>query len=327
MIEIEMSEVEMNKIENQSVKKGCLYLVSTPLGNLGDITLRAIEVLKSVDLILAEDTRHSQRLLQHFGIYKPCLAFHEHNERTKTTAIVHELQTGKTIALISDAGTPLINDPGYYLVRELKILGYPVVPIPGPSALIAALSASGLPTDRFCFQGFLPNKKSARRAELESLVLESRTLIFFEAPHRVQATLEDLMEFFGGDREAVIARELTKTFETIRLATLSELLTWVREDHHQQKGEIVLLVHGRRTAAKRVTGNLSQDGMGEGEKEEWTEEGSDPAAHFIEGEALKILKILLAELPMAQAAHIAAKITGLPKRILYNKALELKNAN
>ncbi len=300
-------------MSNTQAETGALYIVATPIGNFGDIGLRAIETLKAVDFILAEDTRESHKLLQHYNITKPMFAFHEHNEKDKTVRILEEIRAGKSIALISDAGTPLINDPGFHLVRELKLLNLPVIPIPGPSALIAALSASGLPSDSFSFMGFLPSKKNARRKLLENLKRDTCTLIFYEAPHRLQQTLEDLAEIFGSDREAVLARELTKKFETIKLSTLSLLLEFVKSDQNQQRGECVLLISGyeTKTPKREAGGNLSElEGAGEEE--------------IIEKETLKILKILLAELPMTQAASIASKITGIPKRILYNKALDLQ---
>lgn len=298
----------------RQAKTGALYVVATPIGNFGDMTFRAIETLKAVDFILAEDTRESKKLLQHYNITKPCYAFHEHNENEKTALMIDEIQAGKSIALISDAGTPLINDPGFHLVRELKLLNLPVIPIPGPSALITALSASGLPSDCFCFMGFLPNKKNARQKLLRDLQRETCTLIFYEAPHRLQQTLEDLAEIFGSEREAVLARELTKKFETIRLGTLSLLLDWVQSDQNQQKGECVLLIsgYGAKRKHKREGGGDSEDLKSSDELE------------VVNEESLKILKILLAELPMAQAASIASKMTGIPKRVLYSKALELQ---
>jgi 16S rRNA (cytidine1402-2'-O)-methyltransferase len=276
--------------------KGNLYIVATPIGNLRDITARAVEVLSSVTRIAAEDTRHSQRLLKHLGLTKPLVALHEYNEREKASVLLEPLHTGETLALISDAGTPLISDPGYALVRLAHQQKIQVVPIPGPCAAIVALSASGLPSDRFVFEGFLPAKSNARCQRLENLVLETRTLIFFEAPHRILETLLDLQAIFGEQREAVLARELSKTFETIRLDTLSGLYAWVQADPQQQRGEIVLLVAGRL------------------EKTE---------SKLLNPEAEKILKILLEELSVKQASALAAKITGLSKRLLYERALQL----
>lgn len=278
------------------LSKGALYIVATPIGNLGDISARAIETLASVDRIAAEDTRHSQRLLKHLGITKPLLALHEHNEREQASVLLEPLHRGATLALISDAGTPLISDPGYSLVRLAHQQGIRVVPIPGPCAAIAALSASGLPNARFIFEGFLPAKSSARRQRLEDLVSERRTLIFFEAPHRILETLADLQSIFGERREAALAREISKTFETIRVDALSQLYAWVQADPQQQRGEIVLL----------VSGCLEKSELG-----------------LLSPEAEQILKILLGELSVKQASALAAKITGCSKRLLYERALQL----
>lgn len=272
--------------------KGLLYIVATPIGNLGDITERAIATLKAVDLILVEDTRHSKTLLTTLNIQKEIRALHDHNEQEQTEKVCHLMsEDGKKIALISDAGTPLISDPGYRLVRRAQELGVRVIPIPGPSALITALSASGLATDRFIFEGFLPAKSAARRSRLESLRSEARTLVFYEAPHRILETLEDMKEILGETREAVLARELTKTFETIRRASLIDLFRFVNADKDQSRGEIVLLVAGA-------------------SQEEVVEE--------ISAEVMQILKILALELPPKQAAALASKITGIAKRILYD---------
>lgn len=278
-----------------SIEAGTLYVVATPIGNLGDMTPRAVEVLQRVDRIAAEDTRHSAGLLRHFSLTTPMLSLHEHNERQKVAALLQRLQAGESIALISDAGTPLISDPGYVLVREAQLAGVRVVPVPGASALVAALSASGLPTDRFSFEGFLPAKGGARRKVLEALRQESRTLAFYESPHRILDSLADMAGIFGETREAVVARELTKTFETIRHDSLGNLLEWMRADANQQKGEFVVLV-------------------GEAPKDEG-EEG--PAA-----EARRIADILAQELPVKQAAALAAKISGEKKNALYKYLLE-----
>ncbi len=276
---------------------GTLYIVATPIGNLQDMGLRAVEILKTVDCIAAEDTRHSLPLLKHFSINTPAISLHEHNERERGVKLLERLQQGESIALISDAGTPLISDPGYFLVREAKELGIRVVPIPGPSAVIAALSASGLATDRFVFEGFLPAKTKLRIERLEALRAEPRTMIFYEAPHRILELLEDMQKVFGQTRRAVIARELTKMFETIQSGILSELTAWVNADANQQRGEIVVLV--------------------EGEKE-LVSEGKKMAGHHI-------LTILLEELPLKQAVELAAKITGERKNTLYQQALTLKS--
>jgi 16S rRNA (cytidine1402-2'-O)-methyltransferase len=279
------------------VSKGTLYVVATPIGNLGDMTARAIEVLSSVNLIAAEDTRHSGKLLRHFGISTKMLALHEHNEREQLSVLLEQLRLGKSIALISDAGTPLISDPGYPLVHAAHAADIKVVPIPGPSALIAALSASGLPSDRFVFEGFLPARAQPRRAALERVSAESRTIIFYEAPHRIIECLQDMVEIFGAEREATLARELTKQFETIRADTLGNLLAWIQRHDEQQQGEFVVLLHG---AAR-------------------TEENTEESA-----QAERVLGILIEEIPVSQAAELAARITGAPRNQLYKRALTLR---
>lgn len=268
-------------------------MVATPIGNLGDMTPRAVEVLQQVDRIAAEDTRHSAGLMRHFAITTPMLSLHEHNERQKVAALLQRLGSGENIALISDAGTPLISDPGYVLVREAQRAGIRVVPVPGASALIAALSASGLPTDRFSFEGFLPAKGGARRKLLESLCQEPRTLAFYESPHRILDSLADMAAVFGAERQAVLARELTKTFETIRHDSLAALHAWVADDANQQKGEFVLLVNGAQEER----------------------EGIDP-------ESCRIAALLADELPLKQAAALAARISGEKKNALYKYLLE-----
>tara|TARA_R110001583_G_scaffold7448_2_gene36863 strand:+ start:4647 stop:5498 length:852 start_codon:yes stop_codon:yes gene_type:complete len=275
----------------------CLYIVSTPIGNLGDISARALAILQSVQLIAAEDTRHSGRLLQHFDISTPMWALHDHNERAQADRIVQRLSEGENIALISDAGTPLISDPGYYLVRKVREAGFRVVPVPGACALVAALSASGLATNRFAFEGFLPAKSLARRQRLESVVADDRTLMFYESPHRLMHSLEAMLEVFGPERYVVIARELTKTFETIHGDKLSLLLDWVRADSNQQKGEFVLLVQGAEP---------------------------EPASEGLSAEESRVLGLLLEELSVKQAATLAAKICNSKKKKLYQAALALK---
>ncbi|HXH54639.1 MAG TPA: 16S rRNA (cytidine(1402)-2'-O)-methyltransferase [Gammaproteobacteria bacterium] len=277
------------------IKPGRLYIVATPIGHLGDITVRAIDTLRGVDRIAAEDTRHSLGLLKHLGIEKPLVALHEHNEREQAEKLLAFVEAGNTLALISDAGTPLISDPGYHLVQLAHQLGIQVVPIPGPCSMITALSASGLPTDRFVFEGFLSAKATARRKQLEKLATETRTLVFFEAPHRILETLEAMQACFGEQRLAVVARELTKTFETIRMGSLSELGIWIKSDAMQQRGEFVVLVAGQ------------------------TPESIKDA---IPPESLQVLKILLSELSVKQAAGLAAKITGISKGLLYEMALK-----
>lgn len=283
-----------------SNEKGTLYVVATPIGNLGDITYRAVEVLAKVDRIAAEDTRHSRRLLQHYGISTPCFSLHEYNERQLSTKLVNDLLNGVSIALISDAGTPLVSDPGFPLVREARDRGVKVVPIPGPSALITALSISGLPSDRFIFEGFLPSKSIARRQRLEILSSETRTLIFYESPHRIVECLSDMSQILGEQRPAVVARELTKTFESAVGDPLNRLCSWIEENVQQQKGEFVILVHGA---------------------EERTE------LETLDAETVRSLKILLEELPVKQAVALGAKITGAKKNRLYQLALELSKSS
>ncbi|WP_322980468.1 16S rRNA (cytidine(1402)-2'-O)-methyltransferase [Pseudomonas sp. C11] len=280
-----------------SVQPGTLYVVATPIGNLDDISARALRILREVALIAAEDTRHSARLLQHFGIPTPLAACHEHNERDQGGRFLARLQAGEDVALISDAGTPLISDPGYHLVRQVRAAGIPVVPVPGACALIAALSAAGLPSDRFIFEGFLPAKAAGRRARLEQVREESRTLIFYEAPHRILESLEDMRDVFGGERPALLARELTKTFETLQGLPLAELCQWVAADSNQQRGECVVLVAG------------------------WQAPEGEEA---VSAEALRVLDLLMAEMPLKRAAALAAEITGVRKNLLYQVALERK---
>ena len=274
---------------------GTLFVVATPIGNLDDLSARALKVLGAVTLIAAEDTRHSARLMQHFGIGTPLAACHEHNERDEGNRFIERLLAGDDVALISDAGTPLSSDPGYHLVRQARAAGVRVVPVPGACALIAALSAAGLPSDRFVFEGFLPAKTVGRRARLELVREEPRTLIFYEAPHRILECLQDMREVFGGDRQALLARELTKTFETLQGLPLDQLCEWVAADANQQRGECVVLVAG------------------------W-QAPEDEAAVSVE--ALRVLDLLLAEMPLKRAAALAAQITGVRKNLLYQAALE-----
>jgi 16S rRNA (cytidine1402-2'-O)-methyltransferase len=274
---------------------GTLFVVATPIGNLDDLSARALKVLGAVTLIAAEDTRHSARLMQHFGIGTPLAACHEHNERDEGNRFIERLLAGDDVALISDAGTPLISDPGYHLVRQARAAGVRVVPVPGACALIAALSAAGLPSDRFVFEGFLPAKTVGRRARLELVREEPRTLIFYEAPHRILECLQDMREVFGADRQALLARELTKTFETLQGLPLDQLCEWVAADANQQRGECVVLVAG------------------------W-QAPEDEAAVSVE--ALRVLDLLLAEMPLKRAAALAAQITGVRKNLLYQAALE-----
>ena len=282
-------------MSNFAENPGALFLVATPIGNLGDISSRALETLQTVDLIAAEDTRHSKHLLQHFAINTRLVACHEHNEEQQTPALIERLLRGQSIALVSDAGTPLVSDPGYRLVQAALKQGIRVVPIPGPCAAIAALSASGLPTDRFVFEGFPPAKQGARRNYLQALQFEQRTLVFYVSCHRITETLGDMESAFGGHRQAVLARELTKTFETIRKATLNEIAEWVENDLNQQKGEIVLLIEGAQEQDDQQHKLLNQ-----------------------------LLPALVEELPVKQAAKIAAKVTGLNKNDLSRQALVIK---
>ena len=271
-----------------------LYIVATPIGNLADITARAVEILGAVNLIAAEDTRHSKKLLQHLGIDTRLVALHEHNERDASAGLVEKIQQGQAIALISDAGTPLVSDPGFHLVRTAREAGIKVIPVPGVSAAICALSVAGLPTDRFVFEGFLPAKQTARRHRLEALSTETRTLIFYESSHRIVKSLLDMQEIYGSEREAVVARELTKTFETIQDGTLGELVEWINTDANQQRGEFVVLVKGK----------------------------PQPEGDQLTPEAEHVLYILLEELSVKQASKLASKITGISKRVLYECALQ-----
>jgi 16S rRNA (cytidine1402-2'-O)-methyltransferase len=292
------SSKEIEKQSKASVDKGVLYVVATPIGNLADVSQRALEVLAAVDIIAAEDTRHSGRLLQQYQITSKTLALHDHNERDRAPDVIQRLAQGKSVALISDAGTPLISDPGFHLVRLAHEQGFKVVPVPGASAMLAALSVAGLPSDRFVFEGFLPSKSSARKKRLEDMATESRTLIFYEAPHRILDTLADMVDVFGADRYVVLARELTKTFETIKGDAVGSLFNWVNNDPNQQKGEMVLLVKGLESEADDSS----------------------------EQEAQRTLKILLAELPLSQASSLAAKITGTRKKPLYQFGLSLDDS-
>jgi len=274
---------------------GTLYVVATPIGNLEDITARAVRVLKEVDLIAAEDTRHSATLLRHFGIHTETISLHEHNERDRVPSCVELLRSGKSIALISDAGTPLISDPGYRLVGAAVAAGAGVVPVPGACAAIAALSVAGLPTDRFIFEGFPPARTAGRRASLEDLVPETRTLVFYESAHRIAETIEDMITIFGADRPAAMARELTKTFETIYRGTLADLRAALVRSSEDRLGEFVIIVRGAVIDAGAIP----------------------PPAE-------RVLRLLLAQLPLKQAVSLAADIAGVSKNLLYRRALDLK---
>lgn len=272
---------------------GVLYIVATPIGNLQDMTYRAVEILRSVACIAAEDTRHSAPLLRHYQIQTPLIALHDHNERERAGKLLARLQQGESVALISDAGTPLISDPGYYLVHEARNRGLKVVPVPGACAAIAALSAAGLATDRFVFEGFLPVKTKQRQERIAALCADTRTIIFYESPHRIVGLLEDLLTVLGSERRAVVARELTKMFETIHADTLAELNAWIKADTDQQRGEFVVLIEGARL------------------KEEVLDVD-------------RVLSALLEELPLKQAVDIAVKLLGGKKNQLYECALKLK---
>ncbi|MEO7431029.1 MAG: 16S rRNA (cytidine(1402)-2'-O)-methyltransferase [Dokdonella sp.] len=273
-------------------KPGRLWIVATPIGNLDDLSPRARAVLRDVDVIAAEDTRHSAPLLAQAGSRARMLALHEHNERDQAARIVDHLRAGENVALISDAGTPLVSDPGFRLVRAAREAGCEVSPVPGPCAAIAALSAAGLPSDRFVFEGFLPAKSSARRERLQALCAESRTLIFYESSHRIVDCLADMIVVFGADRSGVLARELTKIFETFIAAPLEAIAARVGADANQQRGEFVLLVAGA--------------------------EGEAADTQLAEGR--RVFGLLRAELPPARAAKLAAAITGAPRKALYGSA-------
>ncbi|MEB4800621.1 16S rRNA (cytidine(1402)-2'-O)-methyltransferase [Acinetobacter soli] len=271
-----------------------LFVVATPIGHLDDMTYRAIETLKSVSLVAAEDTRQSAQLFKHYNITTPLTACHDHNENHKINELIQRLKAGENIALISDAGTPLISDPGFKLVRAAQEHKIRVVPVPGACAAVAALSAVGLPSDRFSFEGFLPSKSSQRMLQLEKLKDETQTLIFYEAPHRILDCVKDMMQVFGAERPVGFAREITKTFETIKKMSLGELVSFVEHDHNQQKGEIVLIV------------------------------GGNPIEKDMEQEKLdQLLTRLLQDLSVKAASQLAADLTGIKKKIAYQRALEL----
>jgi 16S rRNA (cytidine1402-2'-O)-methyltransferase len=283
----------MNQHDQADISASTLYIVPTPIGNLGDITQRALAVLSSVDLIAAEDTRHTGLLLQHFAISAKMYPLHDHNEQQKAEHLLSKLQSGQSIALVSDAGTPLINDPGYHLVRRCREAGIRVVPLPGACAAIAALSAAGLPSDKFCYEGFLPAKTKSRKDALQALIEEPRTLIFYESTHRLLDSLQDMVEVWGPDRYVVLAREITKTWENIRGDAVGVLLDWVKEDETRKRGEMVLVVEGHKVDTEAL-----------------------PA------EALRTLALLQKELPLKKAASLAAEIHGVKKNALYKYALD-----
>lgn len=279
---------------------GYLYIVATPIGNLADISFRAITTLKEVDMILAEDTRHVRPLLQHYGIHQTVQALHQHNEHKAASYIIEKLQAGQNIALVSDAGTPLISDPGLPLVKLAKDAGIKVIPIPGACALIAALSASGLAVTEFSFLGFLPRTSSARKNVFEEKLLDTKTWAFYEACHRILDTVEDMAAVLPAQREIVIAREITKLHETIVKTTVQDAVSLVRDDNNMQKGEFVVIVSGAEDSSKNQTLTAEQE---------------------------KILRLLLKECSTKTAAAIAAEITGVRKKILYQAALDISESN
>lgn len=278
----------------QKLRTPALYVVATPLGNLGDITLRALEVLRGADVIACEDTRHTRRLLDHYDIRASLFALHEHNEAAAADKLLALLSAGKCVALVSDAGTPGVSDPGARAVAVLRAAGYPVIPLPGPNAAIAALSASGINDPHFLFYGFLPTKPGARRAAIEAVKPIPASLVFYEAPHRISETLADLAALLEPARELVVARELTKLFEEIARMPLAEGPGWLALDDNRSRGEFVLIV------------------------------SAPPPAEELPANALSTLKLLLAELPLKQAVRLAAEISGAPKNALYERALALK---
>ena len=275
---------------------GVLYVVATPIGNMGDISARAREILAAVSVVAAEDTRHSSQFLRGLGLKRPLLSLHEHNERARSTELVQRLRAGESVALISDAGTPLINDPGYQLLRAALAAGIVVSPIPGACAAIAALSAAGLPSDRFCFEGFLPARSAARRRRLAELAADPRTFVIYEAPHRIAASLADIAAACGGSRRACIARELTKKFESFYRGSLDELAARAQSDEDLRRGESVIIVEGAQ-ALPVSAGRLDET-----------------------------LTVLLRFLPPSAAAEAAAELSGVRKNEAYARALELGKA-
>ena len=273
-----------------------LYVVATPIGNIGDISSRALEILCKVDLIAAEDTRNTGRLLSYFNIKSNLISVHDHNEIARSEFIISQLSAGKSIALVSDAGTPLISDPGYALVKRIREAGFTVTPIPGCCAFIAALSAAGLPTDRFLFLGFLSSKKQSRLKQLHELSDQAHTLVFYESTHRVLASIADMIEVFGESREVVVAREITKKFETFKQGSLAEVLEWMVVDENQQKGEFVILVRGKTPSMKN-------------EQE-------------LDSSTLNLLQRLSVELPPKKASAIVSEVTGINKKLLYEYLLK-----
>lgn len=282
-------------MSEQIIQPSTLYIVATPIGNLADISQRALNILENVDVIACEDTRHTQRLLSAYSIKNRTMSMHDHNERQRQEQIATLLQEGKSVALVSDAGTPLISDPGFHLVRHCRQLGLAVSPIPGACAAISALSVAGLPTDRFTFEGFLPSKSGARQATLNDLASETRTMVFYDAPRRAIDTVEDIVKVLGGERYVVMARELTKTFETVHSDTAENLLAWLQEDPNQLKGEMVLIIEGHKVDPNEIPTHV-----------------------------IATLKLLLAEMKPKKACAIAAEIYCVKKNALYEYALAMK---
>ncbi len=281
-----------------SDQQGVLYVVATPIGNLGDITQRAIAILSSVDKVCAEDTRNTRKLLTHFGLKKNLVALHDHNERQKIESIVEWLSAGENLALVSDAGTPLISDPGYHLVKALREKGFHIVPIPGASAIITALSVAGLATNKFAFEGFLPAKESGRKQALLQNSESTYTQVYYESSHRIVHSVATMLDVFGENKKVVLARELTKLYEQFFHGTLAELHAWLLDDTQHQKGEFVIMLAAT----------------------EKTETESDS----FESSTETLLSVLVEELPIKQAAKIAAKLTGKAKNVLYKQAMTLQ---
>ncbi len=280
---------------DKAERPGKLYVVATPIGNLSDITNRALETLESVELIAAEDTRHSKTLLQHYGIKTAMLSLHEHNESSRIEQIIGLLQAGSSVALISDAGTPLISDPGSRLLQAVHEAGLQPVPMPGPSAVSTMLSVAGQPVERFCFEGFLSSKPAARRKQLESLVTETRTLVFYESSHRISESLQDMKDAFGDSRPCTVGRELTKRFESLYRGTLAEVLLTMEQDENSGRGEFVVVIAG-------------------------AEENPDKSIE----QGRSMMNVLLTELSVSQAASLAARMSGARKKVLYEYGLEKK---
>lgn len=278
-----------------SIIRGSLYIVATPIGNLGDISPRALDILAGVDLIIAEDTRHSSRLMNHFNITTPISSYHEYNERGRVRSLINRLKNKETVAMISDAGTPLVSDPGYRLVAAAHAEGIRVIPVPGASALVSAMSVAGIATDRFVFEGYLPAKRPARRKYLSTIAGEKRTFVFYEAPHRIVQAIEDMVEYLGAERMATLAKEMTKQYETIRRDSLVKLLRWLQEDEKRQRGEFVVVVEG------------------------------DKTFEFDEAEACRVLRILMGALSLKQAVSVATEILGGNRNRLYELAIKLRD--